>query len=77
MGFASLALRFPILRAAARNCDEKQGLKGAAIGTSVLDENFSDPISSGLGQGGGIGAVLFMHRPARRNWPSACAAAAS
>ena len=51
--FASLTLQFPDLAVQQlETAIKKQGLRGAAIGGSVLGEDFSDPeIPSGLGQG--------------------------
>jgi predicted TIM-barrel fold metal-dependent hydrolase len=61
--FASLALQFPDLavqqlEAAIR----KQGLRGAAIGGSVLGEDFSDPKFHPVwAKAEELGAVLFIH----------------
>ena len=61
--FASLTLQFPDLavqqlEAAIR----KQGLRGAAIGASVLGENFSDPKFHPVwAKAEELGAVLFVH----------------
>jgi predicted TIM-barrel fold metal-dependent hydrolase len=62
-GFASLSLQFPDLavqqlEAAIR----KQGLRGAAIGGSVLGEDFSDPKFHPVwAKAEELGAVLFIH----------------
>jgi predicted TIM-barrel fold metal-dependent hydrolase len=62
-GFASLALQFPDL--AVQQLEyamKKQGLRGAAIGSSVLDENFSDPKFNPVwAKAEELGAVLFIH----------------
>jgi aminocarboxymuconate-semialdehyde decarboxylase len=62
-GFASLALQFPDL--AVQQLEyamKKQGMLGAAIGTSVLDQNFSDPRFHPVwAKAEELGAVLFMH----------------
>jgi len=57
---------------------KKQGLKGAAIGTSVLDENFSDPKFHPVwAKAEELGAVLFMHPASPPELAKRCAAAAS
>jgi predicted TIM-barrel fold metal-dependent hydrolase len=63
MGFASLALQFPDLAVQQlETAMKKQGLKGAAIGTSVLDQNFSDPKFHPVwAKAEELGAVLFLH----------------
>ena len=62
-GFASLALQYPDL--AVQQLEyamKKQGMLGAAIGTSVLDQNFSDPRFHPVwAKAEELGAVLFMH----------------
>ena len=62
-GFASLALQFPEL--AVQQLEyamKKQGLRGAAIGSSVLDQNFSDPKFHPVwAKAEELGAVLFIH----------------
>src|SRR5580692_7771378 len=61
--FASLALQYPDL--AVQQLDtamKKQGLRGAAIGASVLDEDFSDPKFHPVwAKAEELGAVLFIH----------------
>lgn len=62
-GFASLALQFPDL--AVQQLEfaiKKQGLRGAAIGSSVLDQNFSDPKFDPVwAKAEELNAVLFIH----------------
>ena len=61
--FASLALQYPDL--AVRQLEtavKKQGLRGAAIGGSVLGEEFSDPKFHPVwAKAEELGAVLFIH----------------
>jgi predicted TIM-barrel fold metal-dependent hydrolase len=61
--FASLSLQFPDL--AVQQLDtavRKQGLRGAAIGASVLGEDFSDPKFHPVwAKAEDLGAVLFIH----------------
>jgi len=61
--FASLALQYPDL--AVEQLDtamKKQGLRGAAIGGSVLGESFSDPKYHPVwAKAEELGAVLFIH----------------
>ena len=61
--YASLALQYPDL--AVQQLDtamKKQGLRGAAIGASVLDEDFSDPKFHPVwAKAEELGAVLFIH----------------
>ena len=61
--FASLSLQYPEL--AAQELDDavrKQGLKGAAIGGSVLGESFSEPRFNPVwAKAEELGAVLFIH----------------
>jgi predicted TIM-barrel fold metal-dependent hydrolase len=61
--FASLSLQFPDL--AVQQLDtavKKQGLRGAAIGASVLGEDFSDPKFHPVwAKAEELGAVLFIH----------------
>jgi aminocarboxymuconate-semialdehyde decarboxylase len=61
--YASLALQFPDLAVAQlETAMKKQGLRGAAIGASVLDVDFSDarfhPVWAKAEE---LGAVLFIH----------------
>jgi predicted TIM-barrel fold metal-dependent hydrolase len=61
--YASLALQFPDLAVAQlETAIKKQGLRGAAIGASVLDVDFSDarfhPVWAKAEE---LGAVLFIH----------------
>jgi predicted TIM-barrel fold metal-dependent hydrolase len=62
-GFASLSLQFPDL--AVQQLEEavkKQGLRGAAIGGSVMGEDFSDPKFHPVwAKVEELGAVLFIH----------------
>jgi predicted TIM-barrel fold metal-dependent hydrolase len=61
--FASLSLQFPDL--AVQQLDDavkKQGLRGAAIGSNVLGEDFSDPKFHPVwAKAEELGAVLFIH----------------
>jgi predicted TIM-barrel fold metal-dependent hydrolase len=61
--YASLALQFPDL--AVRQLEtamKKQGLRGAAIGASVVDTDFSDPKFHPVwAKAEELGAVLFIH----------------
>jgi predicted TIM-barrel fold metal-dependent hydrolase len=61
--FASLALQYPDL--AVRQLDDavrKQGLRGAAIGSNMLGEDFSDPKFHPVwAKAEELGAVLFIH----------------
>ena len=61
--FASLTLQYPDL--AVQQLDDairKQGLRGAAIGASVMGENFSDPRFHPVwAKAEELGAVLFIH----------------
>ncbi|HEU5272543.1 MAG TPA: amidohydrolase family protein [Xanthobacteraceae bacterium] len=61
--FASLALQYPDLAVAQLEAAiKKQGLRGAAIGGSVLGENFSDPKFHPVwAKAEELGAVLFIH----------------
>ena len=61
--FASLALQFPDLAVQQlETAVKKQGLRGAAIGGSVLGENFSDPKFHPVwAKAEELGAVLFIH----------------
>jgi aminocarboxymuconate-semialdehyde decarboxylase len=61
--FASLALQYPDLAVAQLETAVKmQGLRGAAIGGSVLGENFSDPKFHPVwAKAEELGAVLFIH----------------
>jgi predicted TIM-barrel fold metal-dependent hydrolase len=61
--FASLALQFPDLAVAQlETAVKKQGLRGAAVGGSVLGENFSDPKYHPVwAKAEELGAVLFIH----------------
>src|SRR5262249_53147690 len=61
--FASLALQFPDLAVQQlETAVKKQGLRGAAIGGSVLGENFSDPKYHPVwAKAEELGAVLFIH----------------
>jgi predicted TIM-barrel fold metal-dependent hydrolase len=61
--FASLALQFPDLAVQQlETAVKKQGLRGAAIGASVLGENFSDPKFHPVwDKAEELGAVLFIH----------------
>jgi aminocarboxymuconate-semialdehyde decarboxylase len=61
--FASLALQFPDLAVAQlETAVKKQGLRGAAIGGSVLGDNFSDPKYHPVwAKAEELGAVLFIH----------------
>ena len=62
-GFASLALQFPDLAVQQlETAVKKQGLRGAAIGASVLGEDFSDPKFHPVwAKAEELGAVLFIH----------------
>jgi aminocarboxymuconate-semialdehyde decarboxylase len=61
--FASLALQFPDLAVQQLEAAvKKQGLRGAAIGGSVLGESFSDPKFHPVwAKAEELGAVLFIH----------------
>jgi aminocarboxymuconate-semialdehyde decarboxylase len=61
--FASLALQFPDLAVAQlETAVKKQGLRGAAIGGSVLGENFADPKFHPVwAKAEELGAALFIH----------------
>jgi len=61
--YASLALQYPDLAATQlETAMKQQGLRGAAIGASVLDENFSDPKFDPVwAKAEELGAVLFIH----------------
>src|SRR5262245_30672938 len=61
--FASLALQYPDLAVEQlETAVKKQGLRGAAIGASVLDEDFSDPKFHPVwAKAEELGAVLFIH----------------
>ena len=61
--FASLALQFPDLAVQQlETAVKKQGLRGAAIGGSVLGEDFSDPKFHPVwAKAEELGAVLFIH----------------
>src|ERR1700704_4881490 len=61
--FASLTLQFPDLAVQQlENAIRKQGLRGAAIGGSVLGEDFSDPKFHPVwAKAEELGAVLFVH----------------
>jgi predicted TIM-barrel fold metal-dependent hydrolase len=61
--FASLALQFPDLAAQQlETAIKKQGLRGAAIGGSVMGEDFSDPKFHPVwAKAEELGAVLFIH----------------
>ena len=61
--FASLALQFPDLAVQQlETAIKRQGLRGAAIGGSVLGENFSDPKFHPVwAKAEELGAVLFIH----------------
>jgi predicted TIM-barrel fold metal-dependent hydrolase len=61
--FASLALQFPDLAVQQlETAVKKQGLRGAAIGASVLGEDFSDPKFHPVwAKAEELGAVLFIH----------------
>ncbi len=61
--FASLTLQFPELAVQQlETAMKKQGLKGAAIGGSVLGEDFSDPKYHPVwAKAEELGAVLFIH----------------
>src|ERR1700712_5361872 len=61
--FASLSLRFPDLAVQQlETAIKKQGLRGAAIGGSVLGEDFSDPKFHPVwAKAEELGAVLFVH----------------
>ena len=61
--FASLALQFPDLAVEQlETAVKKQGLRGAAIGGSVLGDNFSDPKYHPVwAKAEELGAVLFIH----------------
>ncbi len=77
--FASLTLQFPDLAVQQlETAIKKQGLRGAAIGGSVLGrEFFRSEIPSRVGQGRGARAPFSSSiRRARRSWPSASRAMA-
>lgn len=61
--FASLTLQFPDLAVQQlETAVKKQGLRGAAIGSSVLGEDFSDPKFHPVwAKAEELGAVLFIH----------------
>jgi aminocarboxymuconate-semialdehyde decarboxylase len=61
--FASLTLQFPDLAVQQlETAVKKQGLRGAAIGASVLGEDFSDPKFHPVwAKAEELGAVLFIH----------------
>jgi aminocarboxymuconate-semialdehyde decarboxylase len=61
--FASLTLQFPDLAVQQlETAIRKQGLRGAAIGSSVLGEDFSDPKFHPVwAKAEELGAVLFIH----------------
>ena len=61
--FASLTLQFPDLAVQQlETAIKKQGLRGAAIGASVLGEDFSDPKFHPVwAKAEALGAVLFIH----------------
>jgi aminocarboxymuconate-semialdehyde decarboxylase len=61
--FASLSLQFPALAVQQlETAIKKQGLRGAAIGSSVLGEDFSDPKFHPVwAKAEDLGAVLFIH----------------
>src|SRR5476651_1430893 len=61
--FASLALQFPDLAVQQlETAIKKQGLRGAAIGGSVMGEDFSDPKFHPVwAKAEKLGAVLFIH----------------
>ena len=61
--YASLALQFPDLAVEQlEHAIKKQGLKGAAIGASVLGEDFSAPrVHPVWAKAEELGAVLFIH----------------
>jgi predicted TIM-barrel fold metal-dependent hydrolase len=61
--FASLALQFPDLAVQQlETAIKKQGLRGAAIGASMLGEDFSDPKFHPVwAKAEELGAVLFIH----------------
>jgi predicted TIM-barrel fold metal-dependent hydrolase len=61
--FASLALQFPDLAVQQlETAVKKQGLRGAAVGASVLGEDFADPKFHPVwAKAEDLGAVLFVH----------------
>jgi aminocarboxymuconate-semialdehyde decarboxylase len=61
--FASLALQYPDLAVQQlETAVKKQGLRGAAVGASVLGEDFSDPKFHPVwAKAEELGAVLFIH----------------
>jgi predicted TIM-barrel fold metal-dependent hydrolase len=61
--FASLSLQFPDLAVQQlETAVKKQGLRGAAIGASVMGENFSDPKFHPVwAKAEELGGVLFIH----------------
>jgi aminocarboxymuconate-semialdehyde decarboxylase len=61
--FASLTLQFPDLAVQQlETAVKKQGLRGAAIGASVMGEDFSDPKFHAVwAKAEELGAVLFVH----------------
>jgi aminocarboxymuconate-semialdehyde decarboxylase len=61
--FASLSLQFPDLAVQQlETAIKKQGLRGAAIGASVLGEDFSDPKFHPVwAKAEELGAILFVH----------------
>src|SRR3981189_3405744 len=65
--FATLSLQFPDLAVQQlETAIKKQGLRGAAIGGSVLGEDFSDPKFHPVwAKAEELGAVLFIHPKAR------------
>ena len=71
--FASLALQYPDLAVQQlEDAVKKQGLRGAAIGGSVLGEDFSSPSSTRFGQRRkNLERCCSFTRRARRIWQSA------
>jgi predicted TIM-barrel fold metal-dependent hydrolase len=61
--FASLAMQFPDLAAQQlEHAVKKLGLRGAAVGASVLSDDFADPkFHPVLAKAEELGAVLFIH----------------
>jgi aminocarboxymuconate-semialdehyde decarboxylase len=60
--FASLSLQYPDLAAAQLQDAMKKGLRGAAIGASVLGESFAEPRFYPVwAKAEELGAVLFIH----------------
>ena len=63
--FASLTLQYPDLAVQQLEAAvKKHGLRGAAIGGSVLSEDFRTEVSSGVGESGGAGGDAI-HRSAK------------